>query len=542
MQHVGPNELYRIQYGQAIAIGDDHNRLNPDAICSHPDAAYFGTSAQRHDTPRCLAIMTARGRVFRYGLFGHRWEDASLGMGYQACPGRVFFLASAGIGEQERLASFLHGTSLAEEDLYYQAGAFMHELGHTFGLKHGGVDETGCKPNYLSVMSYARTANTTGAAWKMPGITDNQLIRLASIGDSTSMARWLDYSGGELDELNEVSGLDEGQGIGMGSSVCSGSPSTACASDNQCQAGQTCGREPRGYRTLYCGWTVDLPGASEKCVKRLIGPSGVPMDWNYDGDTSDSAVTTNVNLLDTLVTPMGCGGEGTSLLGHDDWLKILGSSADQVPGCISLSSTVSGFKHVAESALLEFPQEQTVDEYLNAVLGSDDPDADGIVTPQDNCAAVSNASQVDSDGDGRGDACDCLPNDATTWDRPSEAQVLGFASQVTLRWQLPVYEGTSALVYDVLRSSSPSNFVDATACVESGGTNTSATETDSPPSGATFFYLVRGRSGCAPGEGPLGEDSSRAPRAGRSCSTDRTGNGAVGAPPTPPNGAPSAAQ
>ena len=34
-----------------------------------------------------------------------------------------------------------------------QAGTFMHELGHQFGLHHGGTDEVLNKPNYLSVMN-----------------------------------------------------------------------------------------------------------------------------------------------------------------------------------------------------------------------------------------------------------------------------------------------------------------------------------------------------------------------------------------------------
>ncbi len=30
----------------------------------------------------------------------------------------------------------------------------MHELGHNLGLRHGGMDDLNCKPNYLSVMNY----------------------------------------------------------------------------------------------------------------------------------------------------------------------------------------------------------------------------------------------------------------------------------------------------------------------------------------------------------------------------------------------------
>lgn len=35
-----------------------------------------------------------------------------------------------------------------------EAGTFLHEFGHTLSLRHGGVDNTNYKPNYLSIMSY----------------------------------------------------------------------------------------------------------------------------------------------------------------------------------------------------------------------------------------------------------------------------------------------------------------------------------------------------------------------------------------------------
>lgn len=55
------------------------------------------------------------------------------------------------------LGHFFNGT---EEDapsnrVPGQAGTLMHELGHNLGLLHGGADDVGYKPNYLSVMNYS---------------------------------------------------------------------------------------------------------------------------------------------------------------------------------------------------------------------------------------------------------------------------------------------------------------------------------------------------------------------------------------------------
>lgn len=78
-----------------------------------------------------------------------------------------------------------------------QSGTLMHETGHALGLQHGGGEGVNCKPNYLSIMSYA--FQTTG------------------IPRSDGTFR-LDYSGSPsrpagLPQLNEGS-LIEANGIG----------------------------------------------------------------------------------------------------------------------------------------------------------------------------------------------------------------------------------------------------------------------------------------------------------------------------------------
>jgi hypothetical protein len=47
------------------------------------------------------------------------------------------------------------GNSDGKFDKEELASVFMHELGHTLGLGHGGLDDIQGKPNYPSIMNYA---------------------------------------------------------------------------------------------------------------------------------------------------------------------------------------------------------------------------------------------------------------------------------------------------------------------------------------------------------------------------------------------------
>jgi hypothetical protein len=106
-------------------------------------------------------------------------------------------------------------------------------------LRHGGIDNTNCKPNYLSVMSYTRQFSSL-------------------IGD-----RNLDYSRSTLPFLNEAS-LNENNGMGVST--------------------------PIQLRTIYGPSPVVLTIA------------GNPEDWNRDGDTLDNPVSSDINNLDSCST------------------------------------------------------------------------------------------------------------------------------------------------------------------------------------------------------------------------------------------------
>ena len=93
---------------------------------------YFGTADE------------AKPKVYRYCLSVNRiWLNPP---DYD-CPG-----LAEGIPCDDFILAFggLHSRSRSKE-----AAIFMHELGHTLGLKHGGGDDVNFKPNYLSVMNYA---------------------------------------------------------------------------------------------------------------------------------------------------------------------------------------------------------------------------------------------------------------------------------------------------------------------------------------------------------------------------------------------------
>ena len=139
------------------------NDANYDTLKSQ----FFGTATERLD-PR---LITAKKFAFRYGIFAHSLAGAGTTSGCAEVPGNDFVIT---LGGWTRINN--HGVGTTDQ----QAGTFMHELGHTLGLRHGGLDNANCKPNYMSVMSYTR-----------------------QFGGSPILNRPLDYSRDELPSLFE---------------------------------------------------------------------------------------------------------------------------------------------------------------------------------------------------------------------------------------------------------------------------------------------------------------------------------------------------
>lgn len=118
-----------------------------------------------------------KGQVFHYVIFGHKQQGSSTSSGISESPGGNDSFISLG--------SFDGGVGNKDQ----QKGTLLHEIGHQLTLAHGGNDNIGCKPNYLSVMSYTR-----------------------QFTDYVSN-RQLSFSKSKLDTLNENSGLVEDLGV-----------------------------------------------------------------------------------------------------------------------------------------------------------------------------------------------------------------------------------------------------------------------------------------------------------------------------------------
>lgn len=198
-------------------------------------AKYFGTAEERAD-PNSDNILSAKNALFHYVVYGHSVHWAC---GYPNC----------------KNISIAFARFVASNDPHPQGGRdlqammLMHELGHNFGLYHGGFWEekdVNYKPNYLSNM-YSLYY------WSIPT---------------------LDFSRCELPPLDERN-LDESAGV-----------------DTSCPPGRLTGYFHEGafYKTQ----------------------TGVPVDWNRDGDVQDVGVVADINN----------DGKYTVLHGYDDWSNL----------------------------------------------------------------------------------------------------------------------------------------------------------------------------------------------------------------------------
>jgi hypothetical protein len=163
--------------------------------------------------------------------------------------------------------------------------------------------------------------------------------------------------------------------------------------------------------------------------------------------------------------------------------------------------------------------DQVLEDGNGSGTAGDAPCASGVVTGcDDNCPAISNPSQIDSDADTFGDTCDCVDNDPSLHDPPGEVDTLAFApdSSVMLQWSAD----PNAQRYNLYRGSF-SNFLLTGDYTQDPGLvpgaahfcdlmQAGATDAFAPVAGQLVFYLATAESSC--GESALGRDSLSMPR------------------------------
>ncbi len=196
-----------------------------------------------------------------------------------------------------------------------QAGTFAHELGHTLGLQHGGGDNTNCKPNYQSVMSYEFQVRGLpgfdGIAYVnysdqvLPPLDETNLNESAGLGPlaTTYRTRWFAPLNFLYSQLNTV-------------------VSTTVAA------------------ARHCDGTPITDGAK---MIRLEGPFAPgAIDWNNNGNATNSAFAQDINFNDNSFNQPSLSNVDSPFAGFDDWDNIDLRQIGGAPGVFGFSGDVWG--------------------------------------------------------------------------------------------------------------------------------------------------------------------------------------------------------
>jgi hypothetical protein len=211
--------------------------------------------------------------VFHFCLFAHDIDAEHHSGISKTIPGREFVVS---------LGGFTNMVGTVQE----KAGTFMHELGHALGLRHGGLDDTNYKPNYISIMNYFFQLNGI----PINGVQGNY-----------------DYSRFKID----------------------------CSESNLSKkAGLTSNATLTRYGTQYfCCATCKSDSSIPVNVSSIVG---TPVDWNCNSNVQPDSVATDINGDNAI----------TNLAGADDWQNVVLKPAGSTSGVTARS--VVGLKVTSE--------------------------------------------------------------------------------------------------------------------------------------------------------------------------------------------------
>ncbi len=299
---------------------------------------WFGTDDERADVDNFADIREVKRQFMRYTLFVHDVDSQTVDPGV------------SGIAEQHgndvivSLGSFTNGVGSVNQ----QAGTFMHELGHTLNLNHGGpnveLDENNCKPNYLSVMNYA---------YQLPDFLPERPI---------------DYSRVIAPLLNENMGLNEATGFDSDSSE----------------------------------WPRIAYGTPNGVHRDLA--DGTAIDWN-DNDVIESGLTADINNFGIADCDGTDGGPSqyVDLQSYDDWSVIevdFKTTSNFNDGLHVLSLAVS--PEIAIENVIEI-REDAVEQQNQQIQGLDDeafaPGVDPVQAKQDLADSLDELSTLSTSTD-----------------------------------------------------------------------------------------------------------------------------------------------
>jgi phosphodiesterase/alkaline phosphatase D-like protein len=250
--------------------------------------------------------------------------------------------------------------------------------------------------------------------------------------------------------------------------------------------------------------------------------------WNDHGTTGNDTwtgyQTERLEIFNYIRTNHICG--VVLLSGDQHWTGVFTLNQASPRVLYELSPTPIG----------TFPRQKTDDTTSDILFKYDDSRVYGLVTvdpvfPQgrvlwdvfnDDADQIIHHMELDwpalcpdSDGDTVLDDADCRPDDATLWEIPGEV-TLNWQNGTTIGWSAPASSGgTGAASYDLLVSTSKSDFTSAAAtCLATNTQALTAIDATVPSTDQALYYLVRAENACG---GTLGSTSSGVPRAGRSC-------------------------
>ena len=207
----GPDS-YDFVTGEKWGTNGKGNKIDYEEVFTYPSTffqdGYLNLEIQeefgRYPSNLCKGLtISTEDTIFKYCIFGNYYKsrgdntrEKSTGIAYVGSMRApyIFIANTEGLRKGDT-----KGANISV------AGTFMHELGHSLGLQHGGYDKVNYKPNYLSVMNYSfqnigvigdYPINYSGV--KLPTLNTQALCEKYGIDNYDSGIRYLSNNEGTI--------------------------------------------------------------------------------------------------------------------------------------------------------------------------------------------------------------------------------------------------------------------------------------------------------------------------------------------------------